>query len=69
MAKTPRAIAVARSVAETRLMMAALMGPVDKKRHNCAHTMPHQVHRMRIRGQSHPHEGAAITVETADSQR
>ena len=39
MANTLSAIAVARSLAMTRLMMAALIGPVDRNKHSCAVTM------------------------------
>ena len=69
MAKTPSAIALALSVATTRLTMAALIGPVDKKRHNCAATI-HVRYRVWSTVVSAIHtQGAATSVAIADNHR
>jgi hypothetical protein len=69
MAKTSRAIAVARSVAETMLTMTALMGPVDKKRQSCAHTMHTRYVVCESVVKAIHTNGAATSVAIADSQR
>jgi len=69
MANTLRAIAVARSVAETRLTMAALIGPVDRKRHNCAHTMLARYTVWEFVVSAIHTKGAATRVAMAYSQR
>jgi len=69
MTKTPRAIAVARSVATTRLTMAALIGPVDKNRHNCADTMYTRYIVCESVVNAIHTKGAATRVAIADNQR
>ena len=69
MAKTLSAMAVARSLAETRLTMAALIGPVDRNRQSCAITM-YAMYRVcdAVVSASHT-KGAAMSVAIADSHR
>ena len=69
MTKTSSAIAVARSVAETRLTVAALMGPVDRKSSNCAVTMLATYPVCDGVVSASQTKGAASSVAIADSQR
>ena len=69
MTKTLSAMAVARSVAETRLMMAALIGPVDRNRHSCAATIQVTYPACDVVVSASHTQGAAIKVAIADSHR
>src|ERR1700684_1918726 len=69
MANTLSAMAVARSVAETRLMMAALIGPVDKNKHSCAATIQVTYTVCEVVVSASHTQGAAIKVAIADSHR
>jgi hypothetical protein len=69
MAKTLNAMAVARSPAITRLMMAALMGPVDRNKQSCAVTMYTVYIVVEVVVRANQTNGAATSVATAESHK